>query len=848
MPAFLSLIRRTTVSLCLFGCLLFVPCSSADQNNAPAFQLNDRNRECPFCYVAGGSTSWPIATGKRSKDDLFILSVRVDGEITSTGESVTFEGLTISTDDDGRLQVDSSEPTDNASLQIDIRHDSAGGISTTQELQIRRAPPARPLTYLADFGDEIIRIFGGANNQYRPITKAGFDQYFRRLQAQGISRLIMWQSPFPYIVDRKNYSTEDWQRYEGQARAILDSKSLTAGIQARSAYAAYGWLRQLMALRLMPELGEMISTSANDHNIKLTASFRPFEAALTKYYVIPAFEADGHFLWNFQPLSSPTVNYHPDQIGFAHYREILRQMGRPESSDMSTITLPGIDNAADLVERSQQGYTDLTVRAVPFPPLASESFVLVRQPDRSFELLRWSDIQLVALSHVPPMEQLRLELRNNELVIPIASVPDNCPYLWITQPDDSAVEYTVSTTTPAVMHAAAGNRLGGENIFFAWDEKAGEKETTRVNGIPADGQYHAEFQATEASIARCFAGTERVSLSDKQMVISLGDRYSIEMMDFNQPAAREFAVKQLQTLLKLPAFDDIFINTRSHTQMAGYLGDDGTSIQPIPAKQRAGIRNVQRIGLDKAYAPRAAAKDELIQQLASDATTIEHITTVQAGAWGAVTCQSPTPYAWRYTRNQLVAKGVRSLLLDLRQEFPTTRIRAVIPPSAEAVDRILTRLDELPASNGIPFGREYYRRLWCSNNHIPTIGEGLAMVDLSGTNIEPVLLGTGGYSQEQATLDLYVQECIADLATNRGSSFRGPRSYFFEAQFSLRAKDKTASRHNREAVISYLLSQKKDIGEVILYEAADWTYFLPLTDPDLCGHGFIDRLEQISFD
>ena len=792
--------------------------------------------------------SWPIATGQRSKDDLFILSVGVDGEVTSGGESVTFEGLTISTDDDGRLQVDSSAPTDNASLQVEIRYDSAGGTSTSQSLQIRRAPPARPLTYLADFGDEIIRIFGGANNQYRPITKAGFDQYFRRLQAQGISRLIIWQSPFPYIVDRQNYSTEDWQRYEGQARAILDSDALTAGIQERSAYAAYGWLRQLMALRLMPDLGEMISTSARDHNIKLTASFRPFEAALTKYYVIPAFEADGRFLWNFQPLSSPTVNYHPDQIGFAHYREILSQMGRPENSDISTITLPGIDNAADLKGRSQQGHTDLTVRASPFPPLASDSFVLVRQPDRSFELQRWSDMQKKALSHLLAMEELRFEDQGGDLVIHMTSLPDNCPYLWIAQPDNSTIEYTASTSTPAVMHAAAGNRLGGENIFFAWDEKDGEKETTRVNGIPSDGQYHAEFQATEASIARCFAGPERVSLTDKQMVISLGDRYSVEMMDFNQPAAREFAVKQLQTLLKLPAFDDIIINTRSHTQMAGYLGDDGTTIQPIPAKQRAGIRNVQRIGLDKAYAPRAAGTDDLIQQLAADGTTIEQITTVQAGAWGAVTCQSPTPYPWRYTRNQLVARGVRSLLLDLRQEFPTTRIRAVIPPSAEAVDRVLAGLDELPAANGTPFGREYYRRLWCSNNHIPTIGEGLAMVDLSGTNVEPVLLGTGGYSQEQTTLDLYVQECIADLATNRGSSFRGPRSYFFEAQFSLRAKDKVAARHNREAVIGYLLNQKSDIGEVILYEAADWTYFLPLADPDLCGHGFIDRLERISFD
>ena len=41
-----------------------------------------------------------------------------------------------------------------------------------------------------------------------------------------------------------------------------------------------------------------------------------------------------------------------------------------------------------------------------------------------------------------------------------------------------------------------------------------------------------------------------------------------------------------------------------------------------------------------------------------------------------------------------------------------------------------------------------------------------------------------------------------------------------------------------------LLSQRQEIDEVILYEAADWLYFLPLADADLCGHGFIDRCGQ----
>jgi len=302
----------------------------------------------------------------------------------------------------------------------------------------------------------------------------------------------------------------------------------------------------------------------------------------------------------------------------------------------------------------------------------------------------------------------------------------------------------------------------------------------------------------------------------------------------------------LQTLLALPAFDEIFINTRSHTQLAGYLGDDGHSVQSISSLRRQNKTDIRQIGLDKAYAPRDAANDPFLRKLASDLTTVERLTTVDPGAWRAVTCQTPEPYAWRYTRNRLVADGVRQLLLDLRAQFPTTRIRAVIPPTATTIERVLTNLEKLKDDNGNPLGRDFYRRLWCSNNHIPAFGEGMAMVDLSDTNIEPVLLGTGGYSQQFDSLEMYVRECVADLSTNRNSSFRGPRSYFFEAQGSLRATDKAAARHNREKVICYLLNQTNEIGEVILYEAADWTYFLSLSDTDLCEHTFLDRCNSPS--
>lgn len=98
---------------------------------------------------------------------------------------------------------------------------------------------------------------------------------------------------------------------------------------------------------------------------------------------------------------------------------------------------------------------------------------------------------------------------------------------------------------------------------------------------------------------------------------------------------------------------------------------------------------------------------------------------------------------------------------------------------------------------------------------------------------------------DRKPFELYVRECQADLSANRGSDFRGPRSYFFEAQNSLRATDLAAARRDRETMICHLLAQRNEIGEVILYEAADWLYFLPLADPDLCGHGFLDRCEKV---
>ena len=62
------------------------------------------------------------------------------------------------------------------------------------------------------------------------------------------------------------------------------------------------------------------------------------------------------------------------------------------------------------------------------------------------------------------------------------------------------------------------------------------------------------------------------------------------------------------------------------------------------------------------------------------------------------------------------------------------------------------------------------------------------------------------------------------------SRFRGSRSLVYEAQETLRAPYKVKFTEKREAIIRGLLA-RKEIREVILYESADWTYFLPPDDP-----------------
>ncbi len=95
---------------------------------------------------------------------------------------------------------------------------------------------------------------------------------------------------------------------------------------------------------------------------------------------------------------------------------------------------------------------------------------------------------------------------------------------------------------------------------------------------------------------------------------------------------------------------------------------------------------------------------------------------------------------------------------------------------------------------------------------------------------------------ETGPLALFINQCTVDLQGNRGSSFRGPRSFFYEAQETLRVADPQVARR-REEIICQLIGHHEEIGEVILYEAADWPYFLPAAKENSPVYDFLDRCE-----
>lgn len=650
----------------------------------------------------------------------------------------------------------------------------------------------------------------------------------------------MWQSPFPFTVDEGRLPEKNWLRYQKQARAILDCEELTRGM-AGSKLPPWKWMRMTMQLRLTPGFGEMLSRSAADHGIKLTASFRPFEPALTKYYEVPTFDENGDWLWGFLPAAVPTVNYQPQHVCFANFRTILKKMGREKEAKLASIEFTHVSNAEELANRFAQGKSGLRIVASHFPPIAAESFVLVRDANGDFTLKRYREIAEQAEGRQIELSDFEVSVHDKVVRISKLQVPDGYRFLIVSRKGESTEMIQADVGHPIIAQSLAGNRLGRINIYRVFDPSDSNASLTRIAGITSGGSYRTTFQAIVNSIDQLGVKPVPQRLARLSFVVDLGANWSVEMLDFERDAARRIAITQLKTVLAHSAFDEIFINTRSHCQLAGTMADDSNGDGGPEPLENYRLKRIpyRHLGIDLAFAPISLASNPRMIALASKVDSVEQITAWQDNEWLG-SCQSPSsPFAWRYERNRAVANGVRQLLVDLGREFPGVRIRAVIPPGENAPHAVQQGLVKLPKPDGGFYGRDYYRHIRSSLNHIPAIGEGMAMVDLRGLSVEPVFLGIR-YAPDAAPLKLYLRENFRDMAGNRGSTFRGPRSFFYEAQETLRAKNKDAMRIKREEIIRHLLSHQDEIREVILYEAADWTYFLPLSDPNQCGHDYLD--------
>lgn len=68
--------------------------------------------------------------------------------------------------------------------------------------------------------------------------------------------------------------------------------------------------------------------------------------------------------------------------------------------------------------------------------------------------------------------------------------------------------------------------------------------------------------------------------------------------------------------------------------------------------------------------------------------------------------------------------------------------------------------------------------------------------------------------------------------------------FFFAAQESLRQSDQESARRRRREIMCEVLSHPNEANEIILYEAADWLYFLPLSDPDVWSRAIVDGCLQ----
>ena len=108
------------------------------------------------------------------------------------------------------------------------------------------------------------------------------------------------------------------------------------------------------------------------------------------------------------------------------------------------------------------------------------------------------------------------------------------------------------------------------------------------------------------------------------------------------------------------------------------------------------------------------------------------------------------------------------LLEDFEVAFPNVRTRIVIPMRESSAKRVDDRIKALIQSDSTHYGSNYNGGVWSTINYIRSIGEGMAMLDLTGLKTEPVLFGVRDIP-DSGPFDIYFDESLRDLSNNRGS-------------------------------------------------------------------------------
>jgi Arc/MetJ-type ribon-helix-helix transcriptional regulator len=350
-------------------------------------------------------------------------------------------------------------------------------------------------------------------------------------------------------------------------------------------------------------------------------------------------------------------------VGFANYRTILEQAGHDQFATVDTIELRGVGRLNELVLRHNAGYKDLRITATAFPSIDPNSLVLIRSADGAFQLDAFSSIETVVEDAKHVLTDYKLVNADGVLRIEGLKLPSDTQFLQIEAASAFGGLIRFDMDLKFSIRSAADTPLDRVSWYWDWDDS----EATKVAGMLADGKFRSSFDVVQNSVTEALARQQsRQRLATNRLTFDLGAAWSSESVDFNREASLEMVRRQLQSLLDFPSFDEILLNTRSHTQLSGSFADGPLGLQSTYEYRTQGV-NFDPLGLDRAYAPLS-----LGDSFSESTEGLGELTQWQQGEWAGSCLSESCQFAWRWHRNQTAMQGVDALIRDLESRFPTT--------------------------------------------------------------------------------------------------------------------------------------------------------------------------------